>query len=211
MQTFRIALSDNHPVFSPGRLSEFPGPNLMTATFDISKNSNDREAGPSWWVVMGVSGCGKSSLGTELARHFGLPLVEGDDFHPPANIEKMHSGIALTDADRAGWLQTLGRTLAGHAGGAVLTCSALKHAYRDTLRAAVPGLRFVFMQITPQEALARVEARKASHFFSSSLVDNQFATLQDPTGEAGVLPVPATDPIDRLVQRVQAWSAAQAG
>ncbi|MCZ2495660.1 gluconokinase [Xylophilus sp. Kf1] len=156
---------------------------------------------------MGVSGCGKSSLGQALAAGFGLPLIEGDDFHPPANIEKMHAGTALTDADRAGWLQTLGRTLAGHGDGAVLTCSALKRAYRDTLRAAVPGLRFVFLQISPQEALARVEARKDQHFFSSTLVDNQFATLQDPTGEDGVLAVPATDSIEALVQRVQAWSA----
>lgn len=214
MQTFRIALSGANPHFSGGLSLYSPGTYLMTATFDTSKNSSKNDSGQqgaspaTWWVVMGVSGCGKSSLGTELAKSFGLPLIEGDDFHPPANIEKMHSGIALTDADRAGWLRTLGQSMAGHAGGAVLTCSALKRAYRDTLRAAVPGLRFVFMQISPQEALARVVARKASHFFSSTLVDNQFATLQDPTGEDGVLPVPATDSIDQLVQRVQAWSAA---
>jgi len=184
----------------------------MTATFDNSNKSDNgdkRRTGATWWVVMGVSGCGKSSLGNRLAGSLGLPLIEGDDFHPPANIEKMHSGIALTDADRAGWLLALGEAMAGHANGAVLTCSALKKAYRDTLRAAVPGLRFVFMEISPQEALARVEARKASHFFSSSLVDNQFATLQDPTGEDGVLPVPATDSIDQLEQRVLAWSTAQ--
>lgn len=175
----------------------------MTANFDTADIS--RKKNPMWWVVMGVSGCGKSSLGSEVARHFGLPLIEGDDFHPPANIEKMHDGIALTDADRAGWLAALGEALADHAGGAVLTCSALKRAYRETLRAAVPGLRFVFMEISPQEALARVVARKSSHFFSSSLVDNQFATLQDPTGEIGVLPVPATEALDALVRRVADW------
>lgn len=212
MQTIRIALSDSIPAFSGLLPSDFSGPYLMTATFDNSDKTNKNDArrpGATWWVVMGVSGCGKSSLGTRLADELGLPLIEGDDFHPAANIEKMHSGIALTDADRAGWLVALGQAMAGHEGGAVLTCSALKKAYRDTLRAAVPGLRFVFMEISPQEALARVEARKASHFFSSSLVDNQFATLQDPTGEDGVLPVPATDSIDRLVQRVSAWSLAR--
>lgn len=212
MQTIRIALSDGLPAPSGLVPSDLSGPYLMTATFENSNNSNDNDARPpgaTWWVVMGVSGCGKSSLGTALARSFGLPLIEGDDFHPASNIEKMHSGIALTDADRAGWLDALGHAMADQRQGAVLTCSALKKAYRDTLRAAVPGLRFVFMEISPQEALARVEARKASHFFSSSLVDNQFATLQDPTGEDGVLPVPATDSIDRLVQRVSAWSAAQ--
>ncbi|QHJ01723.1 AAA family ATPase [Xylophilus rhododendri] len=153
---------------------------------------------------MGVSGCGKSSLGQALGQALGLPLIEGDDFHPAANIEKMHQGIPLTDADRAGWLVALGQALASHAGGAVLTCSALKQAYRDTLRAAVPGLRFVFMQISPQEALRRVEARKDTHFFSSSLVDSQFATLQDPSGEAGVIAVPATEPIAELVRLVRA-------
>lgn len=174
----------------------------MTANSDSFKNK------ATWWVVMGVSGCGKSSLGTAVAQAMGLPLIEGDDFHPAANIEKMHKGIALDDADRAGWLATLGQELAAREGGAVLTCSALKRAYRDTLRAAVPGLRFVFLQISPQEALARVEARKDSHFFSSSLVDSQFAALQDPTGEDGVLPVPAIEPIAELVRRVCDWSPA---
>ncbi|WPB59185.1 gluconokinase [Xylophilus sp. GOD-11R] len=171
----------------------------MTANF-----KNDA-AGATWWVVMGVSGCGKSSLGSAMAQEMGLPLIEGDDFHPPANIEKMHNGIALDDADRAGWLHALGIALAAHEQGAVLTCSALKRAYRDTLRAAVPQLRFVFMEISPAQALARVEQRKGSHFFSSSLVDSQFATLQDPTGEAGVLPVPAAEPVTDLVRRVHAW------
>ena len=176
--------------------------------------SNDFSAAPppaTWWVVMGVSGCGKSTLGAALADALRLPLIEGDDFHPPANIRKMHEGVALTDADRAGWLEVLGRALSAEAGGAVLTCSALKRAYRDRLRAAVPALRFVFMQITPQESLARVEARKSNHFFSASLVDSQFATLEDPTGEPGVLAVPATEPIDRLVARVTDWHAALAG
>ncbi|RYY82120.1 MAG: gluconokinase, partial [Comamonadaceae bacterium] len=75
---------------------------------------------------MGVSGCGKSSLGAELARVLDLPLIEGDDFHPPANVGKMTAGIPLTDADREGWLDTLGAQLAQHGEGAVLTCSALK-------------------------------------------------------------------------------------
>ncbi len=154
---------------------------------------------------MGVSGCGKSSLGAALAADQGLPLIEGDDFHPPANIAKMRAGTPLTDADRAGWLAALGQQLAQAPRGAVLTCSALKRAYRDTLRAAVPGLRFVFMAISRQEAQARVESR-GHHFFSSTLVDSQFATLEDPTGEPGVLPVPATDAIEHLVQRVRDWA-----
>ena len=85
-------------------------------------------------VVMGVAGCGKSSLGGALAQASGLPLVEGDDFHSPASRDKMNRGIALTDADRDGWLATLGDALRRHPHGAVLTCSALKRAYRDRLR-----------------------------------------------------------------------------
>ena len=85
---------------------------------------------------MGVAGCGKSSLGHAVAQALGWPLVEGDDFHPAANVAKMRAGIPLVDADRVGWLALLGAELQRHPGGAVLTCSALKRAYRDQLRAA---------------------------------------------------------------------------
>jgi len=160
-----------------------------------------------WLVVMGVSGCGKSSLAAALAVGFELPLIEGDDFHPPANVQKMSQGIALTDADRSGWLATLGHTLADASLGAVLTCSALKRSYRDQLRAAVPGLRFVFMDIERTEAERRVAARAGAgeHMFPASLVANQFATLESPVGEVGVLAVDATAPLGQLVAQVKAW------
>ena len=158
-----------------------------------------------WLVVMGVSGCGKSSLGQALAADLALPLIEGDDFHPPANIAKMSSGIPLDDADRAGWLASLGEALAARPDGAVLTCSALKHAYRDRLRGAVPELRFVFMDISRAEAQARVEARAGEHFFSTTLVDNQFATLESPVGEPGVRAVAAIEPLPKLVAEVRGW------
>jgi gluconokinase len=177
----------------------------------MAVNSDRLKSSATWWVVMGVSGCGKSSLGTALAQDMDLPLIEGDDFHSAANVEKMHNGIPLDDSDRAGWLLALGNALSAEKGGAVLTCSALKRSYRDTLRAAVPGVRFVFMQIGLQEAQSRVEARKSSHFFSTSLVDSQFATLQDPTGEDGVLPVPATESIADLVHRVRDWTSTAKG
>ena len=160
---------------------------------------------PAWLVVMGVSGCGKSSLGQALAADLGLPLIEGDDFHPEANIRKMQSGTPLNDQDRAGWLIRLGEELASRSGGAVLTCSALKRAYRDRLRAAVPGLRFVFMQIDKSEALARVQARSAVHILPASLVDSQFQTLESPVGEPGVLSVPATSPLAQSAASVRAW------
>jgi len=153
---------------------------------------------------MGVAGCGKSSLGAALAAAEHLPLIEGDDHHSPASRDKMSQGIALTDADRQGWLQTLGRLLAEHPEGVVLTCSALKKAYRDQLRQACPGLRFAFLDIDREQSLQRVSAR-ASHFFSSSLVDSQFATLESPVGEAGVLRLDALQALPSLQAQASAW------
>ena len=156
-------------------------------------------------VFMGVAGCGKSSLASAVAADAGLPLVEGDDFHPTGNLEKMSAGVALTDADRVDWLQTLDQQLRAHPDGVVLTCSALKRAYRDTLRAASPGLRFVFLDISREDAQRRVAARGSAHFFSANLVDNQFATLEPPVGEPHVLRVDALAPLADLRREVGAW------
>lgn len=153
---------------------------------------------------MGVAGCGKSTVGAAIASAEGLPLIEGDDFHSTESRDKMARGTPLTDADRAQWLVTLGRQLAAHPQGVVLTCSALKRAYRDQLRQAAPGLRFVFLEIAREAAQQRVAAR-GSHFFSASLVQSQFATLESPIGEDGVLAVDALRPIDQLQRRVHAW------
>lgn len=155
-------------------------------------------------VVMGVAGCGKSAVGQQLAHQLGLPLVEGDDFHPTTNIEKMRQGLPLSDEDRAGWLAALGAQLARQAGGAVLTCSALKRAYRDALRAAVPGLRFVHLALTQHQALERVASR-TDHFYPPSLVASQFEALEDPAGEPGVLAVDATLHLDEVTARTATW------
>ncbi len=156
-------------------------------------------------VFMGVAGCGKSSAGQALALAIHLPLIEGDEFHPASNQEKMRQGLPLTDADRADWLTTLGHTLAQHPSGAVLTCSALKRRYRDRLRSLVPNLRFVFMDIDPVTAHQRVTARAGVHLFPPSLVDSQFAALESPVGEPAVLRVDATLPLATLSQTVAAW------
>lgn len=155
-------------------------------------------------VVMGVAGCGKSVAGQQLAQRLGLALVEGDDFHPEANIRKMREGVPLTDADRAEWLQRLAAQLRAHPQGAVLTCSALKRAYRDTLRAAVPQLRFLHLALSPHQALERVAAR-TDHFYPPSLVASQFEALEDPAGEPGVHVVDATRHVDRLAEEAEAW------
>src|SRR5256885_16650805 len=96
-------------------------------------------------VVMGVAGCGKSSVGRAVAAVLRWPLLEGDDFHSEANKRKMSGGVALTDADRTEWLDLLAHELALHASGAVLACSALKRSYRDKLRSSSPGLRFAWL------------------------------------------------------------------
>jgi gluconokinase len=153
---------------------------------------------------MGVAGCGKSTVGAAIAAAEGLPLVEGDHFHSQASRDKMARGVPLDDADRAQWLVVLGEQLAAHPDGVVLTCSALKRAYRDRLRQAAPGVRFVFLEITREAAQQRVSSRD-SHFFSASLVDSQFATLESPLGEPGVLRVDALAPIDTLQAQVAAW------
>lgn len=156
-------------------------------------------------VIMGVAGCGKSSLGAAVSCATGLPLVEGDDHHSAANRDKMGRGVPLTDADRDGWLATLCEQLRQHPQGVVLTCSALKAAYRARLRQATPGLRFVFMAIGREQALQRVAARAHAHFFSTALVDNQFTTLEDPSGEPGVLQVDAMAPLAQLQVEVTQW------
>ena len=163
-------------------------------------------------VVMGVAGCGKSSLGAALAQSLGWPLVEGDDYHPPANVARMRAGTPLTDADRAGWLDALGVALQQHqppqAAGAVLTCSALKAAYRERLRAAAPGLAFVHLTLSREAARARVAQRAGGHYFNPALVDSQFDTLQPPAGEPRVLTLDATQPLASLTAAVQQWLAA---
>ena len=110
----------------------------------------------------------------------------------------MRRGVPLRDEDRAGWLDVLGEQLRLHGAGAVLTCSALKRAYRDRLRAAAPRLRFLHLALTPQQAQARVAAR-AGHFYPPSLVESQFADLEDPSGEPGAVAVDGTLPLETVV------------
>ena len=156
-------------------------------------------------IVMGVSGCGKSTVGEHLAAAMGWPMLEGDAYHSEANIAKMHAGVPLNDDDRSGWLARLAQLLAGSTG-VVLTCSSLKAKYRAQLRAArAPGqVLFVFLDLPYEAALQRVQQR-AGHFFSPELVANQFATLERPQGEPGVLTVDATAPLEQIQQRIEQW------
>src|SRR5918996_2951946 len=134
-------------------------------------------------VLMGVSGSGKTAVGTRLAQALGGTFVEGDDFHPPANVEKMRSGEPLDDADREPWLETLAREIGGwlDAGKTVvLACSALKQRYRDILKAGRPGV--VFVHLKGDEALIRKRlAGRRGHYMPASLLDSQLAALEEPT------------------------------
>ncbi len=162
-------------------------------------------------VIMGVAGCGKSGVGKRLAAELGLPMIEGDDFHPASNKAKMAQGTPLDDADRAGWLQALVAELAARPQGAVLSCSALKAAYRDVLRSAfatapgdAPRLKFIHLAITPEESQRRV-AKRVGHFYPPTLVASQFATLEDPSGEPGVLVVDCSLPKPEVDAQALAW------
>ena len=159
---------------------------------------------------MGVAGCGKSAVGELIAAHLRLPLIEGDAFHPTSNVSKMERGVALTDDDRADWLQTLGLQLARHGDGAVLTCSALKAGYRDRLRAAATPLYFIYLKISEAEALRRV-AQRAGHFYPPSLVASQFAALEEPSGEPGVLTLDGEAPLTELGRSAAQWLTSTAG
>ncbi|WP_206020393.1 gluconokinase [Rhodovarius crocodyli] len=150
-------------------------------------------------LLMGVSGSGKSTLGPMLAEALAVPFADADAFHPPANIEKMSRGEALTDADRTPWLMALGAWLAAQPQGGVIGCSALKRAYRDLLRAAVPGLRLIFLSGSPELIAAR-QAARPGHFMPASLMASQFATLEPPAPEEGALTLDIAQPPEALLR-----------
>jgi gluconokinase len=158
---------------------------------------------PHSLVVMGVAGCGKSTLAAAIAERLGEDWIEGDLFHSDASRRKMAQGTPLTDQDRASWLASLCEQLRQRPG-VMLTCSALKRAYRDQLRQACAGLRFAFLDIDKGEASRRVSAR-GSHFFAPSLIDSQFETLESPVGEPGVLHLDGLKPLAELATEVCDW------
>lgn len=162
---------------------------------------------PAAVVVMGVSGCGKTLIGSALAEALRCRFVEGDTKHPPENVAKMASGIPLDDADRAGWLDAIGAdmaaTLAGGEG-AIAACSALKRIYRDRLRRFVPNAAFVHLAIDRETARKRVAGRKG-HFMPASLVKSQFAALESPGADENALTLDGTRPPAELVAAAMAF------
>ncbi len=140
-------------------------------------------------VIMGTSGSGKSTLGLRLSEATGFRFVEGDALHPPQNVAKMAAGTPLTDEDRWPWLERVADALndASDGTGRIVSCSALKRAYRDRLRARVgDGLLFVFPEVSIEALRTRMRNRPG-HYMPPSLLDSQVATLEVPTPDEGVL------------------------
>ena len=159
-------------------------------------------------VVMGVSGCGKSTFAQALGQALNLSFVDGDDLHAPQSIAKMNAGIALEDEDRWPWLDRVGEYLSKpldenekHSG-RVVACSALKLTYRERIRSQVPAVRFVFLDGAPDLIRSRMAARTA-HFMQLDLLDSQLRTLERPTAnEQNVITVDIVHPIDHLLRQV---------
>ncbi len=160
---------------------------------------------PDHIVVMGVSGCGKSTVAADLARRTGRRFLEGDMLHPEANRRAMAAGIALTDADRAPWLAAIVAELdARHGAGerTALSCSALRRAYRDTLRGAAGRLLFIHLVVPPAE-LARRLAHRSGHFMPAGLLASQLAALEPLDADELGLALDATRPPADLVAAIR--------
>jgi gluconokinase len=157
-------------------------------------------------VVMGVSGSGKSTLARALAEAWNWDFQEGDELHPPANIDKMRAGLALDDDDRRPWLERVAAWIAAEPArgrDGVVTCSALKRRYRDRLRRAGAGVRFVCIELPPAELERRLRRRR--HFMPASLLDSQLRTLEVPDAAENVLVVAGEDAIEDIVAVVGRW------
>ena len=126
---------------------------------------------------MGVSGCGKSTLGSQLAQTLQMKFYEGDDYHSPQSVEKMKAGHPLTDQDRIPWLKQLAQVLIDSDDPAILSCSALKHEYREILRSCTIPLFFIHLELDRDSAYERLKQR-TDHFFEPSLLDDQFVQLE---------------------------------
>jgi gluconokinase len=159
---------------------------------------------PSALVIMGVAGSGKTTTATLLSERLGWPYRDADSFHPPANIEKMSRGEPLTDDDRWPWLDAIGSWIDERlAGGesAVVTCSALRRAYRDVLVRGRPRVRLVHLVGSKALIASRMGARE-SHFMPVQLLDSQFATLETPGAEEQVLAVSVEQTPDQVADEI---------
>jgi len=164
----------------------------------MNKTANTR------WVVMGVSGAGKSEIGARLAAALGVPFLEGDAFHPPENVAKMSAGIPLNDQDRAGWLQALRNEIGSareRGEGLVLSCSSLKRRYRDLLRSGDPQLRFAYLNGDRALLDQRMRTRPG-HYMPASLLDSQLRDLEPLQADEAGLRLDLTHTPQQLVDTI---------
>ncbi len=154
-------------------------------------------------MVMGVSGCGKSTIGAALAHKLGGIFLDGDDYHPQTNLDHMAAGHSLTDAMRWPWLDRLAGAVHQHRqiGVTVFACSALRKSYRDYLRAAIPDLKIVYLEAKHQVVRTRLNGRE-DHFMPSSLLDSQFAALDVPQQATAVVSI--DQPVEEIVEALVA-------
>jgi gluconokinase len=154
-------------------------------------------------VVMGVTGCGKTTVGIALAESLGIEFIDSDDLHPESNKKKMSSGTPLTDSDREPWLQEVSKTLQKHES-VIVACSALKKSYRSTILAGAPTTKFVHLSGSKELIFARLSER-SHHFMPIELLDSQFQTLEplDPEESGKVFDI--SKPIDEIVREVLLW------
>ena len=152
---------------------------------------------------MGVTGCGKTTVGAALAEALGIEFIDSDDLHPESNKKKMSSGTPLTDSDREPWLQEVSKTLQSHES-IVVACSALKKSYRSTILAGAPTTKFVHLSGSKELIFARLSER-SHHFMPIGLLDSQFQTLEplDPEESGKVFDI--SKPIDEIVREVLLW------
>ena len=155
-------------------------------------------------VVMGVSGCGKSSVGAAMGALLDIPYIDGDDLHPAENVAKMAAGVALTDADRWPWLDRVAAVLAEQAP-VIVGCSALKRAYRDRIRAGAGGpVRFVHLAGSRAVIGARMAAR-TGHYMPASLLDSQFAALEPPGPDEEAITLDVAAPVPGIAAQAVGW------
>lgn len=152
---------------------------------------------------MGVSGCGKTSVGEALAKKLNANFVDGDDLHPEVNKAKMAAGIALIDEDRWPWLSEVGKTL-GAQPNLVVACSALKRSYRDKIRDYEPNVRFIHLHGSKELLQERVNSR-SDHFMPASLLDSQLATLEEIAADENGRKFDISKPVSQIVEEVIAW------
>ncbi|MBN2176622.1 MAG: hypothetical protein JW722_03085 [Demequinaceae bacterium] len=166
-------------------------------------------------VVMGVTACGKTTVGTLLAKALGVPFFDGDLFHSEENVEKMSSGVPLTDEDRWPWLADVADWLASQPAG-VIACSALKRSYRDAIRAVVPDAVFVHLSVTEEAVVPRVEERRARDVVNGQIgpgiLVSQFATLEPLSSDERGIAIEVNDTsAERACAAAQAWIEADVG